>query len=421
MKLDASCKTLMTVLLLGLTACSEDPADDTGTGVTEGVGMPTGMGSAQGPAAPVGTTPAGTSAPPAASTTPPATAFDICTNPEVDETGKLLLATNEIHNYAFSSTLSFEPTLVAPNANLEFDWSALTTDFLGHELNLQEDIDMVALMMWRLDVDGLQAGLNDDDLASSDLVTPAAYYTEDLRQARPEEMGLSAQLWLDGEQAVDEVTGEPLVDETTGEPVWRSELTIFTNPVDSARIRDYFDPEVFAPEETTYTLLATTGEVLGEGVRMIHAFKLDPTSDNLRVEMTNDSTRLDYTVDLQSLTPTQLPLATPGIVVSWKDMTTNALGNEFTPTSILEVRVSRYTQTPAELEQQFLDLEQIAADSYSAEIRAGTSVDLSTLTNEAGQSFAGIDANGTWILALVCGGCRNPAPWYMSTLVPCAG
>jgi len=47
-------------------------------------------------------------------------------------------------------------------------------------------------------------------------------------------------------------------------------------------------------------------------------------------------------------------------------------------------------------------------------------VNLSTFTNESGQPFTGIDDTGTWVLALSCGDCRNPAPWYLTILEPCS-
>jgi hypothetical protein len=33
--------------------------------------------------------------------------------------------------------------------------------------------------------------------------------------------------------------------------------------------------------------------------------------------------------------------------------------------------------------------------------------------------FAGIDDTGTWLVGLICGNCRNPAPWYMTIAKPC--
>ncbi len=91
-----------------------------------------------------------------------------------------------------------------------------------------------------------------------------------------------------------------------------------------------------------------------------------------------------------------------------------------TITNITSAIVGHYTQTPAELESQFLDLRTIAQDLYTAQIQSGTSLDFTTLMDSAGNPFPGVDSTGTWLVALICGNCRNPAPWYLTILEPAA-
>ena len=158
----------------------------------------------------------------------------------------------------------------------------------------------------------------------------------------------------------------------------------------------------------------------GQGTRMIQSFALDPTSENTNVVMNSTSTGLDYIADLHSLTKTSVPAGNSAITIDWEEMTTNSLGNEFIVTNITEALVARYDQTPEQLEAQFLDLELIATDMYRGAVPFGASVSLADLTNEAGQPFAGIDDSGTWIVALMCGSCANPAPWYLSVLSTCS-
>jgi len=90
------------------------------------------------------------------------------------------------------------------------------------------------------------------------------------------------------------------------------------------------------------------------------------------------------------------------------------------PSDITQALVAHYMQPVSELEENFLDLDIVPADRWRATIDAGSSVNLSTFENEAGQPFAGIDDTGTWVLALSCGDCRNPAPWYLTILEPCS-
>jgi hypothetical protein len=40
--------------------------------------------------------------------------------------------------------------------------------------------------------------------------------------------------------------------------------------------------------------------------------------------------------------------------------------------------------------------------------------------DDKGNSFPGVDSNGTWLVALLCTNCRNPAPYYLTVLEPVA-
>ena len=53
-------------------------------------------------------------------------------------------------------------------------------------------------------------------------------------------------------------------------------------------------------------------------------------------------------------------------------MTTNALGAAFKESYVTSAVVGHYTQTPAELEAKFLDLDRIAVATYRANIEAGS-------------------------------------------------
>jgi hypothetical protein len=77
--------------------------------------------------------------------------------------------------------------------------------------------------------------------------------------------------------------------------------------------------------------------------------------------------------------------------------------------------------TTEELEEDFLHLEELAESLWRLEIPAGTSVELGELLDDSGNSFEGIDENGTWIFALMCGACSNPAPWFITVFEVCEG
>jgi len=293
---------------------------------------------------------------------------------------------NERNNYAFSSTLNFPPIAVAPKTELTFDWSGVTTDFSGHALDTKKDLNTISILMWSLPLADLQTELNSDSLKQSDLtVVPLSVYTDG--------NSTSAKLF---------------------------NFTLNGNKVSSSDIMPYFDADNYPPANHTYLLTASTGTIVGQGTRMLQSFQLDSTSTGSTVTMTSKSTKLTYTANLRSLIATGIPAGQAAIKLDWGDLKTNALGNTFTPTSITSALVAHYTQTPAELETQFLDIELIASALYKSDIDTGTTVDFSSLQDSNGTAFPGIDGTGTWIVALRCGSCRNPAPWYLSILTPCS-
>ncbi|HEY3498775.1 MAG TPA: hypothetical protein VGK73_28990, partial [Polyangiaceae bacterium] len=244
------------------------------------------------------------------------------------------------------------------------------------------------VMLFELPLSELETKLNADDLKSKDATTPI------------------------------------YVPITAGQT--SAQLFSFLTPADETLMPDqilpYFNATTYPPESNTYTVILADGELAAGGqARMIQSFKLDPASTSTTVALSDTSTTLTYTADLESLQPTLIPLATSAITVNWRDVMLTALGGEFLPQQITDVRIAHYTETPAELETQFLDLEYIDEATYEVNIESGVSVSLDQLKDANGVAFPGITADGTWILALICrsGQCRNPAPWYITTLKPC--
>jgi hypothetical protein len=198
------------------------------------------------------------------------------------------------------------------------------------------------------------------------------------------------------------------------------DFTVMGTPIDPTTYNAYFSTTTHPPAETTYLVAVQTGANIGTGIRMLQTFQLDDASTSTSVALTNTSTMLKYTANLHSLHPTGVPAGMPALMLDWGslDGKMNALGGTFIATNIVSAIVGHYTQTPAQLESQFLDLELIATDLYRADINSGTLLDFTTLKDAAGNSFPGVDATGTWLVALTCGSCRNPAPWYLTILEP---
>jgi hypothetical protein len=182
----------------------------------------------------------------------------------------------------------------------------------------------------------------------------------------------------------------------------------------------YFDAAEYTPATTTFLVGVQAGSDLGRDIRMLQAFNLDASSSVTSVAITNTSTQLSYNANLHSLTITGVPGGTAALTLDWAQMKTNAMGRTFTEGYVTSAIVGHYTQTPAQLEGDFLDLDRIAAATYRADIQSGSVLDFTMLKDEHGASFPGIDDSGTWMVGLICGNCRNPAPWYMTILKPCS-
>jgi hypothetical protein len=289
----------------------------------------------------------------------------------------------EAQNYAFSSTITLPPVMVKPDSELTFDWRGVTRDLLGHCMNAQNDVDMVELGLWELNQTDLEDKLNADQLKQTDLGVIVNIETMKAKT--------SASLF---------------------------EFTSLGTPLSPDQILPYMSAAAHPPADNTYTVMIATGIVLGQGTRGLQAFQLDPASTNTHVNLPNDSTQLVWNANLSALTAPTVPVGQPCINVDWSGMTVNALGLPFQPTDITEVLVGKYDETPQDLEKNFLDLEVIYEDIWRAEVLSGTSFNMANTTNAAGAPFPGIDGSSTWVMALVCGACANPAPWYLTVLKP---
>jgi hypothetical protein len=294
---------------------------------------------------------------------------------------------SEKNDYSFSSTITLAPVTVGQMSNLSFDWSGLTHDFEGHPLDPTTDLGMAIVMAWDLPLADFEKDLNAD-----------ALYTSDLILSPPLSLVLPAG-----------VTSAHLYD-----------FTINETPVTPAMINQYFDATMYPPAVASFVVGVQTGTDLGRQLRMLQAFNLDATSSAAGIALTNDSTNLSYSANLHDLTITGVPAGTPALTLDWSQMQANGLGRTFTAGYVTSAVVGHYAQTPTELEAQFLDLDRIALATYRADISSGSVLDFTTLEDDNGASFPGIDDQGTWLVGLFCGNCRNPAPWYMTILKPCS-
>lgn len=292
---------------------------------------------------------------------------------------------DEANNMTFSSTITLVEQLVPPNTvDLTMDWSALTQDFLGHELSFQGGMKAAVLVVWDVPISEVARMINEDD----DTLNSHAF--------------ASLQFETDGT-----VTSATL-----------SEFKSFGAVIEEEQLLEYLDPA----NNYSYTLMAQAHpSTLGRDVQMIQAFALDGAATSSTVTLTDTSTQLEWTADLDTLMPTQVPAAQAGVLVDWfSSIAVNSFGGEFVNNQITEVLVGQY---PAglDLNAEFLDIELNATELWRGEVTAGSNFNLQNLTTEGGAAFTGFPAGSTdqWLLGLICTTCVNPTPWYITRVQTC--
>jgi hypothetical protein len=302
------------------------------------------------------------------------------------------LKADEAHNYSVTSTITLPPIKIAQKQNITFDWSAVTKDLLGHSVDLKKDVKRVVLLAWNIPLSNaadptksLQYKFIHDTIDGPDMVGVPMQYTP--------AGATSAKLY---------------------------DFTLSGNPVTPEQINTFFDISgQHPPENYCYTLMVSSSEQIGSGAITLQSMVLDENSTNTEVKVTDASTKLDFHADLTKLTPTGIPEGTGDITLDWSDIKKNAMGDEFFTNSITTALVGHYTETAAELStDKFLSLDRIATELYRADIDTGTTLKLSDMKDSSGKAFSGITGDGTWILGLQCGSCKNPSPLYVTILVP---
>jgi len=311
--------------------------------------------------------------------------------PDVDvcEGGSELFITDP-SNYVYTNTLTVEHKTLRDASNLTFDWSGVTTDFLGHAVDPSQDIDKLLITLWQLTPSEIADALRQDQLSLS--------YNAGALEKRADGTLTSTDL--------------------------HSMTPIGGDAPDPEAFSAFFDTQIpgyqFPQDSHTFLLMAQTGTVVGKNARMLHTFNIDPNATDTELALSSTSTTLEFTVDLDLAQAVRMPVDTPNIDFDWSRMTTTSLGNEWDPLQINEVVVAHFPLTRAELEASFLDLRDIHDGWFSRTSIAGTSVNLSTLMSEGGAAFPGISSGGLWMVALFCTeDCNSPAPWSITFLEPC--
>ena len=298
-------------------------------------------------------------------------------NPEAPRAGRTVTL-GDANNFRYSGIISLPEIPIAPHTDVTFDWSALSMDMQCHGVDPVADIDNISVMVFpHLTVPEVEDGLTYDTLQQVDL----GLYIEQLAEAQ---------------------TSMPL-----------SALTFYgTDPKILKFTRD---------GSGTWLVLLTSGTQLAVGTRALAFFTPTDGETNTEVPIGDSCDVLDFDADLESLTRVPVNVEGPW-PVSWLEVTQNGQGSPFNAGKIDRIMLARYADLErADLQARFLDLELIADDMWIQDLPGGAAAELSELTHtRTGAPFSGFTTDGTWLLALRCTTCPNPAPLFLTALHPLA-
>lgn len=294
-----------------------------------------------------------------------------------DPSGQIALG--DVNNYRFEGYLDGPGFPAAELADVRVDWSEVSQDFQCHDMDPATEVDNVALLVFPyLSEEEVEAGLSQDDIEQSEL---GVYLT-----VEPEDGVTSASL---------------------------SDFTFFGT---EAKIQEEFDEG-----SGTWLVLFTTGTTVGVGSRMIAFLRPDASAGATSVEVPQGCGVLDWSADLARLQPVAALPEGPWLV-DWSALTEDGRGGELVLGDIDELMVGRYRDlSPADLQAQFLDIEQLADGLWRLDPGGAHQADLAGLLSDEGQPFPGFDdPQATWVLALRCNTCSNPAPPFLTVVQPWA-
>jgi hypothetical protein len=290
----------------------------------------------------------------------------------------------DANNYSSTSSLTIPVLQTAQMTDLTFTWDAITQDLLCHAAG---SIDNVAFLqiknMTQMDVEKKLAygALNSNQVA--------VYAEQKLMNA------------ADG-----------------GARPTSATLSKFD-------FYDAFDPLTQYVESSTtqYLALFTHGTVLGVGAQTMTFLQPSASSTNTVVAAPNPcSSSGNFLAFQATLSPTAVTVPTAGPwKLDWSEVTKDNFGNtlDFSVTKLDKVEVGYFqTMTPAQIQADFLNVEQNATNLYTYSVPSGQKwVDLMS-TPTSGGTFPGFGMTGTYAAAVLCSSCQVPAPVIFTILQP---
>ena len=288
------------------------------------------------------------------------------------------IAIADANNYKSQASLTIPNLETAVGVDLDICWDEVTSSLRCHDLDPIADLDNVGLLRLNDPQDEVEQKLASGQLQQADINGYLEYNT--------------------GQQ---------------GTCTKLSSFTLFGTEVPV--VEQYVEST-----EVTYLLLFSTGTTAGEGAQAMLFLTPMSSSTNTTVAGQPGCGVLDFMADVASAEPVSMPTNGP-FAINWENLEHDSLGHPIVPGKIDQLLVGFYQDmTVAGIEDQIFDLELMATTLWDLELTGGSSANLDHAV-ERGTNipFTGFVRNdGTWLLALLCNTCPNPAPVLLTVLEP---
>lgn len=303
---------------------------------------------------------------------------------ENEPSGNAAIELVDANNYATKSELSIPTVEVAADTDISICWGDLSSDLMCHGVEPEEHIDNVGMLRFlHLSEADVEARLTAGELSQSEVSGYLEYPTE-------------------GEETCTDL----------------SSMSFLGTPIE-------LDQEFVEGEEHVYMLVFTTGTSPGVGARSMVFVKPTSGSSNREVRAPNGCELLEFEADLANAEPVRVPRSGPW-EINWRSLERDGGGNEVPFSRIDKLMLAFYEgRDVGYLEDNIFDIELMATSVWELPLDNQRSVNLSDArlrdgTSEDGSAFAGFDtdAEGVWLLGLLCSTCQNPAPVLLSIVEP---
>jgi len=277
---------------------------------------------------------------------------------------------DDSHTFSYVPSLDIGSVPLMTLSDPTLSWDGLTTDMLGHPLDPTTDLTTAYVTVF--------GQLTEQDLA-------AAVAVDQIPQA---DVSLFVRLELDGG-----ITSAAL-----------SEFTMLGTDID---VEQYFEPGTGA----WMVVLLTEADGAPPQYRKLMFIEPSDSATDTEASFWNEASQFVIDADLTSHEPLEVPLGQP-FQVDWSALTVDGLGEEQALYKLDRLTLGHYPDMSAEdLEANFLDLDLIAETTWELDVTDRDGADLAEL-----EGFEGVDAEGSWLLALRCSTCSSPMPKLLGVL-----